>query len=77
MPRSCTRSHATIFRIATSLIATSTGSAGIVKVLDGQSRSGDTRRYPDMRWEPKAAFDALTEIYTLATSTGALRLADR
>ena len=38
-------------------------SAGVVKVLDGQSSTGDpnARRYPDMRWEPKAAFDALAE----------------
>jgi hypothetical protein len=34
-------------------------SYGIVKVLDG--RRGD--RYPDMPWEPKAAFDALNTQY--------------
>jgi hypothetical protein len=34
-------------------------SAGIVRVLDG--RRG--RRYPDMPWEPKAAFAALAEYY--------------
>jgi hypothetical protein len=34
-------------------------SAGVVKVLDG--RRG--QRYPDMPWEPKAAFDALAEMY--------------
>ena len=37
-------------------------SAGVVKVLDetgaGESRG---RRYPDMPWEPKAAFDALAD----------------
>jgi hypothetical protein len=32
-------------------------SAGIVRVLDG----GQGRRYPDMPWEPKAAFTALAE----------------
>jgi hypothetical protein len=38
-------------------------SAGVVKVLDGQSgpRDPDGHRYPDMPWEPKAAFDALAE----------------
>ena len=36
-----------------------TASAGVVKVLDGQRG----RRYPDMPWEPKAAFDALAEYY--------------
>ena len=34
-------------------------SYGIVKVLEG--RRGE--RYPDMSWEPKAAFDALAERY--------------
>ncbi|MBP2328503.1 hypothetical protein JOF56_008888 [Kibdelosporangium banguiense] len=34
-------------------------SLGIVKVLEG--RSGDT--YPDMPWEPKAAFTALGDYY--------------
>ena len=34
-------------------------SYGIVKALDG--RHGTT--YPDMTWEPKAAFAALAEIY--------------
>ncbi|QBS40152.1 hypothetical protein [Nocardia sp. CS682] len=34
-------------------------SYGIVKVLD----SGLGQAYPDMRWEPKAAFDALAEHY--------------
>ena len=37
-------------------------SFGVVKVLDGQSGSG-VRRYPDMRWEPKAAFNALADYY--------------
>jgi putative intracellular protease/amidase len=35
-------------------------SLGIVKVLDG--RNGDT--YPDMPWEPKAAFAAIAERYS-------------
>lgn len=34
-------------------------SPGIVKVLE--NRYGDT--YPDMRWEPKAAFAALADSY--------------
>jgi len=36
-------------------------SAGVVKVLDRQHGAHDLRgrRYPDMPWEPKAAFDAL------------------
>jgi len=36
-------------------------SAGVVKVLDDQrvARDRRSRRYPDMPWEPKAAFDAL------------------
>jgi hypothetical protein len=37
-------------------------SFGVVKVLDGQSASG-VRRYPDMPWEPKAAFTALANRY--------------
>jgi hypothetical protein len=37
-------------------------SAGIVKVLDDSSSAHD-RRYPDMPWEPKAAFDALAQHY--------------
>jgi hypothetical protein len=38
-------------------------SAGVVKVLDGQRGADDSRgrRYPDMRWEPKAAFDAVAD----------------
>jgi hypothetical protein len=36
-------------------------SAGVVKVLDGRSGSEPGRRYPDMPWEPKAAFDALAD----------------
>jgi len=35
-------------------------SFGVVKVLDGPSGEPG-RRYPDMPWEPKAAFDALAE----------------
>jgi hypothetical protein len=40
-------------------------SAGIVKVLDRQGDAHDPRgrRYPDMPWEPKAAFNALAEWY--------------
>jgi hypothetical protein len=40
-------------------------SAGVVKVLDGQRGTRDPRdrRYPDMAWEPKAAFDALADCY--------------
>lgn len=40
-------------------------SAGIVKVFDGQSgtRAPNDRRYSDMPWEPKAAFDALADWY--------------
>jgi hypothetical protein len=38
-------------------------SAGVVKVLDGQGGAHDRhgRRYPDLPWEPKAAFDAVAE----------------
>jgi hypothetical protein len=38
-------------------------SAGVVKVLDGRSGALRllSRRYPDMPWEPKAAFDAVAE----------------
>jgi hypothetical protein len=35
-------------------------SAGLVRVFDDGRRG---RRYPDMPWEPKAAFDALAEYY--------------
>jgi hypothetical protein len=35
-------------------------SAGVVKVLDAARRG---QRYPDMPWEPKAAFNALTGYY--------------
>lgn len=40
-------------------------SAGVVKVLDSPVAALDAlrRRYPDMRWEPKAAFDALADLY--------------
>jgi len=37
-------------------------SFGVVKVLDGQGDTRD-RRYPDMPWEPKAAFNALADCY--------------
>ena len=40
-------------------------SAGVVKVLDGRCDAAAahllSRRYPDMPWEPKAAFDAVAE----------------
>jgi hypothetical protein len=38
-------------------------SAGVVKVLDGTSGAGEPsgQRYPDMPWEPKAAFDVLAD----------------
>jgi hypothetical protein len=37
----------------------------VVKVLEGQSgaRGPSGRRYPDMPWEPKAAFDAVADRY--------------
>ncbi|HKQ72452.1 MAG TPA: hypothetical protein VJ810_01895 [Blastocatellia bacterium] len=40
-------------------------SYGVVKVLDGQGGARDPRgrRYPDMPWEPKAAFTALADYY--------------
>jgi hypothetical protein len=40
-------------------------SAGVVRVLDGQSPRGEAagRRYPRMPWEPKAAFAVLAERY--------------
>jgi len=40
-------------------------SCGVVKVFDGQSEARDPgrRRYPDMPWEPKAAFDTLADCY--------------
>jgi hypothetical protein len=40
-------------------------SPGVVKVLDGQNteRGMGTRRYPDMPWEPKVAFDVLADLY--------------
>ena len=37
-------------------------SAGIVKVFEGEHEARG-HRYPDMSWEPKAAFDALAERY--------------
>jgi len=42
-----------------------TASAGVVKVLpsDDGTRTARGRRYPDMPWEPKAAFDAVAEWY--------------
>lgn len=41
-----------------------TASAGVVKVLEG--RRGD--RYPDVSWEPKAAFEALADCYSRPSS---------
>lgn len=38
-------------------------SCGIVKVRDDASRT-EQRRFPDVPWEPKAAFDAVAERYT-------------
>jgi len=40
-------------------------SAGLVKVLDGpvEAFASTVRRYPEMRWEPKYAFDALADLY--------------
>jgi hypothetical protein len=40
-------------------------SPGEVKVFDGLAGASglSSRRYPDMPWEPKAAFDALAELY--------------
>ena len=40
-------------------------SCGVVKVFDGQSAPPDPgrRRYPDMPWEPKTAFDTLADWY--------------
>jgi hypothetical protein len=43
-------------------------SYGVVKVLDG--RQGE--RYPDMAWEPKAAFDVLADLYGRASPPDAL-----
>ena len=37
-------------------------SFGVVKVLDSQSGARG-QRYPDMPWEPKAAFDTLADFY--------------
>jgi hypothetical protein len=37
-------------------------SAGVVKVLDDAALVRE-RRYPDMPWEPKAAFDTLAGFY--------------
>jgi len=40
-------------------------SCGVVKVFNGEGGAGgsNVRRYPDMPWEPKAAFDTLAEVY--------------
>jgi hypothetical protein len=37
-------------------------SLGVVKLFDGESGARG-QRYPDMPWEPKAAFDALADCY--------------
>ncbi|HEY0449410.1 hypothetical protein [Actinophytocola sp.] len=49
------------------------GSPGIVKILEG--RHGET--YPDMAWEPKAAFTAVAECYRGDHVTQARRAAGR
>jgi hypothetical protein len=40
-------------------------SCGVVKVFDGKSDALEAgrRRYPDMPWQPKTAFDTLAECY--------------
>ena len=38
-------------------------SCGIVKVLGGDAGQSGERRYPEMPWEPKAAFAAVAEQY--------------
>lgn len=38
-------------------------SYALVKVLERDDRGASERRYPDMPWEPKAAFDAMAECY--------------
>jgi hypothetical protein len=50
-------------------------SAGVVKVLDRLSGARDPRgrRYPDMPWEPKAAFDALADLFGADDRTDAAR----
>lgn len=48
-----------------SLLDLDRASAGVVKVVDGRSPSHEPdRRYPDLPWEPKAAFDALADCFT-------------
>jgi len=44
-------------------------SYGLVAVLDGATGT----RYPETAWEPKAAFDALAELYGRRAATGAQR----
>lgn len=55
-------------------------SFGVVKVLGDRPGSPD-RRYPDMPWEPKAAFDTLAQYYSSqsarSVATGSTRLARR
>ena len=47
-------------------------SPGVVKMLDAdEARDARARRYPEMPWEPKAAFDALADIYGRTPSTSA------
>ena len=38
-------------------------SAGVVKVFDGRTPDTRNRRYPDMAWEPKAAFSVVADCY--------------
>lgn len=38
-------------------------SRGIVKLLDAGLEATHARRYPDLPWEPKAAFDAVADFY--------------
>ena len=50
-------------------------SAGVVKVLDRQIGASNPRgrRYPDMPWEPKAAFDALADLFGADDRTDAAK----
>jgi hypothetical protein len=50
-------------------------SAGVVKVFDRESPARDrqSRRYPDMPWEPKAAFDAVADWFGMMLRTGEMR----
>jgi hypothetical protein len=59
----CTPSRATTSRTDDPDIDLDMASAGVVKVLDGQSGARDPRdrRCQDFPWEPKAAVDALAD----------------